>query len=94
VRWARPSRRWARDSSGGIREFLGQQPHGGAQLTTADEGVETVGERGHVADGDRPLVRVAPNSLAGEAQLQGSVRQDLEVQAPLGAPERGWARFN
>ncbi|GHD36816.1 hypothetical protein GCM10010317_001560 [Streptomyces mirabilis] len=50
--------------------FLGQQSRGSVQLAAAYEPVDLTGERSHVADGHRPLVRVTPNGLAGEAELE------------------------
>jgi hypothetical protein len=49
---------------------LGQQPGGGVQLATLGQGVDLVGEGGHVADGDCPLVGIASCGLTGEAELQ------------------------
>jgi hypothetical protein len=88
VGWVGPSfqKVGKRFVSSGIGEFLGRQPRGGVQLTTVDEGVDLVGERGDVADGDRPFVCVASYGLTGETQLQGPVRQGSEVQVPLGVP--------
>jgi len=69
-----------------VRAFLGQQLGGGAQVTITDERMDLVGERCHVADGDRPLVRVAAHGLTGQTELQGTVGQGPQPQIPLGIP--------
>lgn len=56
--------------SNGIRVLRGQQPGGGVHIITPDEGVDRMGERGHVTDGDRPLVRVTSYGLTEEPPCQ------------------------
>jgi hypothetical protein len=70
----------------GIGAFNGQQRLCWLLVSAAHQGVDLVGQRGHVGDGDCPLVDVVVDGLALETQLQGSVGQRLQMQRLLWIP--------
>ncbi len=92
VRGREPSRHGGfggedRARCGQVERGLHRQEGGRALAVARAYGrVDLVGERGDVADGDGPLVRVPAGRLTAQAELEGAVREGVQVQVAFGVP--------